>query len=444
MKNVKLLMILPSLLITGLVGCNNKANNDRPYREDFIVDGPTYRPLDLSKEGTTIKSLEVLGLYNPIEAAKFDDADVQIRAWYNDNTFSNFDFNEINIPIEFRHLLGEPGDHEFNIAFGGEALKFEFTIIENPDFKGFTCYFYDKDKKLMDTEVVGYYQDVTYKGKALPEVIDEVDYQYSFIGWDHPTTYIHQDMQFLATYDKLEKRLRASKPYNWDYHILSGLVNENKTSGKALIYLGRVYRVATLYSEIKELNDEDLHFDFKNYIDFGPFYNDTNNSVASLIKFKVDTDYNSKLFGNASLIVSAPKFASSFDSRYDFKKVKVYLEDGTDAELEGNDPYDYSFNRVNSYLFNEMTVKRNEKGGYYRMALLNDYDVYLSVSYKRLGKGIYEIDAYNEFLISPVKYTLDLVIQHSYDGEFKNNFDSELIVSTKGLYNAADAIDWEK
>ena len=128
----------------------------------------------------------------------------------------------------------------------------------------------------------------------------------------------------------------------------------------------------------------------------------------------------------------------------DFKNVKVYLEDGNTAELEGNDPYDYSFNRVNGYLFNEMTVKKNEKGGYYRMALLNDYDVYLSASYKRLEKGIYEIDAYNEFLISPVKYALDLVIQHSYDGEFKNNFASELVVSTKGLYNAADAIDWDK
>ena len=169
MKNVKLLMLLPALLITGLTGCNNNANNDRPYKDDFIVDGPIYRPLDLSKEGTTIKSLEVLGLYHPIKATEFDAADVQIRAWYDDNTTTSFDFDEINIPIEFRHLLGEPGNHEFTIAFGGEALKFAFIISENPDFKGYTCYFYDKDKKLVDTQVVGYYQDVAYKGKALPE-----------------------------------------------------------------------------------------------------------------------------------------------------------------------------------------------------------------------------------------------------------------------------------
>ena len=123
--------------------------------------------------------------------------------------------------------------------------------------------------------------------------------------------------------------------------------------------------------------------------------------------------------------------------------MKVYLEDGTDAELVNNDPYDYSFNRINGYLHNQKTVSKSEKGGYYRMALLNDYDVYLSVSYNRLEKGIYEIGAYNEFLISPVNHALNLVIQHSYDGKFMNNFESELIVSTKGLYNAADAIDWE-
>ena len=441
MKNAKLLMLLPALLITGLTGCNKSSG--RPYQEDIIYNVPTYVPLNLSKEGTTIKELEVLGLFNPIKVLQFDDADVFIRVWYNDGTSNNFDFDEVNIPVEYRHLLGEVGKHEFKIAFNGEELTFNFTIAENPDFKGFNCYFYDKDKKLLKTQVVGYYQDVVYQGKQLPQIIDDNDYQYTYVGWDHDTRYIHQDMQFLAVYDKLEKRLRAAKPYNWDYHTLCGLVNEDKTSGKALIYLGRVYRVATLYSEIKEKLDEDLSFDFSNYVDFGPFYNDVNDSVASLIKFKTNSEYNSKLFGNAAEIVTSPRFASSFDSRYDFRGMKVYLEDGTDAELVNNDPYDYSFNRINGYLHNQKIVSKTEKGGYYRMALLNDYDVYLSVSYNRLEKGIYEIGAYNEFLISPVNHALNLVIQHSYDGKFMNNFESELVVCTKGLYNAADAIDWE-
>ncbi|MBO4667021.1 MAG: hypothetical protein J5666_02675, partial [Bacilli bacterium] len=427
MKNLKLLMLLPALLMIGLTGCNNKTNNDRPYQEDFVSDGPIYRPIDFKKEGTTIKSVEVLGLYHPIKAAEFDEADVQIRVWYNDNTSVNYDFKEINIPIEYRHLLGEPGKHEFDIAYSGVTTKFEFTIEENPNFKGFTCYFYNKDKKLMDTEVVGYYQPVMYKGEPLPEVIDENDYQYTLLGWDHDTSYVYQNMQYLANYDKLEKRLRAAKPNMWHYHALSGLVNADKTSGKALIYLGRVYRVATLYSDIKELEDEDLVLDFSNYKDFGPYFNDVNNSIASLIRFEVDSDYNSKLFGNASEIVSTPRFANAFDSRYDFKGMKCYLEDGTDAILNNNDPYDYMFNRVNSYLHNKETIKKNEKSGYYRLALINDYDVYVSVSYNRLEKGIYEIGAYNEFLMSPVNYDLQLVTQHSYDGTFMNNFPSELV-----------------
>ena len=439
MKNVKLLMLIPSLLMIGLTGCNGS----RPYKEGIVYDGPTYIPLDLTKEGTTIKSLEVLGLYKPIKVNEFDKSDVQIRAWYNDNTSHNFEFKVVNIPIEFRHLLGEVGKHEFDIAFGGENLAFEFTIAENPNFKGFNCYFYDKDKKLVDTQVVGYYQEAVYQGKELPLVIDDDDYQYTYLGWDHSTQYISQDMQFLAVYDKLEKRLRAAKPYNWDYHICSGLVNTEKTSGKALIYLGRVYRVATVYSETKYVMDEDVSFDFSNYHDFGPFFNSVNDSIGSLINFKSDFDYNSKIYGNAAEIVSSPRFANNFDSRYDFKGMKVYLEDGVDAKLTNNDPYDYSFNIINGYLHNKKTVSKDEKDGYYRLALLNDYDVYLSASFNRLEKGIYEIGAYNEYIISPVNYSLKLAIQHSYDGKFVNNFASELTVSTRGLYNAANAIRWE-
>ena len=441
MKNLKLLMLLPALVLTGLTGCNN-SSKDRPYEDNFIYGGPVYRELDLSKEGTTIKSVEFLGLYHPIKAAAFDDSDAQIRVWYNDNTTTSFEFKEINVPIEYRHLFGEVGDHEFSIAFNGEVAKFAFKVEENPNFNGYHCYFYNKDKKLMNTQVVGYYQDVTYKGEPLPEIIDDNDYQYTLMGWDHETTYIHQDMQFLATYDKLEKRLRTAKPYNWDYHCLCGLINEDKTSGKALMYLGRVYRVATIYSEIKELESEDLEFDFSNYKDFGPFYNEVNDSIASLIKFKVDPDYNSKLYGNAHEIVATPRFANAFDSRYDFKGMKCYLEDDTTAELKNNDPYDYMYNRVDSYIHNKETVKKGSKIGYYRMALLNDYDVYVSVSYNKLDKGIYEVGAYNEYLISPVNYNLKLEIQHSYDGTFMNNFPSELTLSTKGLWNAANLIDW--
>ena len=165
MKNIKLLVLLPMLLMTGLTGCGNSANNDRPYQDDILYNEPVYRPLDLSKEDTTIKSVEVLGLYQPIKAAKFDDNDVIIRAWYNDNTSTNFDFKEINVPIEFRHYFGEVGKHEFDVAFNGQALSFEFTVAENPEFNGFKCYFYNKDKKLMNTQTVGYYQDVTYKGE---------------------------------------------------------------------------------------------------------------------------------------------------------------------------------------------------------------------------------------------------------------------------------------
>ena len=443
MKNIKLLVLLPMLLMTGLTGCGSNANNDRPYQDDILYNEPVYRPLDLSKKGTTIKSVEVLGLYQPIKAAKFDDNDVIIRAWYNDNTSTNFDFKEINVPIEFRHYFGEVGKHEFDVAFNGQALSFEFTVAENPEFNGFKCYFYNKDKKLMNTQTVGYYQDVTYKGEPLPEVIDDNDYQYTLTGWDHKTTYINQDMQFLTVYDKLEKRLRAAKPYNWEYHCVSGLVNADKKSGKTLIYLGRVYRVAALFSEVKELLDEDITLDFSNYNDFGPFYNSVNDSVASLIKFRNDSEYNSKLYGNAYEIVASPRFATAFDSRYEFKGMKCYLEDGVDAVLNNNDPYEYSFNRISGYTHNKETVSKDEKSGYYRLALLNDYDVYVSVSYNRIEKGVYEIGNFNEFVISPVNYGLTLAIQHSYDGTFMNNFPSELVLSTKALYSAAEMINWD-
>ena len=72
------------------------------------------------------------------------------------------------------------------------------------------------------------------------------------------------------------------------------------------------------------------------------------------------------------------------------------------------------------------------------------FDVYLSVSFNYLEKGIYELSSFNEFIMSPVDDSLENVFQYSKDGSFDSNFDSKLTISTKGLYWAADMIDWRK
>lgn len=451
MKNIKLLALIPLMTVTCLTGCNKNeepVNNDRPYQENFIYDeAPIYEPIDLDVGDKQLDKVEFIGFpYNKqIKAAAFDETDAAIRAWYMDGTVHSTPLKIKNIPLEYRHYFGEIGEHSISMQFKGKKETLSFTIVENPDFKGYKCYFYDRNKKLVDTQTVGYYQTVTYQGTPLPEVEEDGDYRYTLEGWDHNTTYIHQDMQFLAKYKMLEKRWYAHRINNWDHICLSGLVNQEKTEGSAIMFIGRVTRVPVYYGPTVELDNEDIELVIEpgNY---SKYWSDLNQTIVSeLVEYKVDPDYNSKLYGNVSEIVTHPNFASYLNKDYDFKGVKEYLEGNEEIVLSTLDPFDDTVTQI-GYAFNHLrpVITKDSERGYYRAAIVGSFDVYVEISFKKLKDKVYEVGNYNQFVISPVRDTFKMVEQHSYDGNFGPNFDTKLTVSTKAIYNLGDMIDWSR
>ena len=452
MKNIKVLALIPFMMLGSLLtACNNKepANNDRPYQEGFIyVDPPMYEPIELDVGDKQLDKVEFIYFpYNhQIKVADFDNLDCQIRAWYLDGTTHNFPIKMKNIPLEFRHYFGEIGDHSITLKFRGKTEVLDFTIIENPEFKGYKCYFYDRNKKLVDTQTIGYYQTATYQGVELPKVEEDGDYRYTLVGWDHDTQYIHQDMQFMAKYNKLEKRWYAIRQYNRESTALCGIVNEEKTKGSALAFIGRINRAVPYYGPTYELDGEDIELSIEpgNYTKYLQDLNDF--IVKELVEYKVDPEFNMKLYGNPSEIVTHPQFATEFNKNYQYEGgIKAYMDDKEDIELSAMDPFENTIDYISKcFSYIRPIISKDDKAGYYRAAIVGSFDVYLDVSFNKLGDHIYEVGNFNQFVIAPVRYSFKMIDQYSVDGEFGPNFDTKLTVSTRSLFYMADAIDWSR
>lgn len=450
MKNIKLFALLPLLAVTCLNGCNKNNNqpnsNERPYKENFVyVEEPIYEPINIEKPGAEIDHIEFVGFpYNhEIKVAAFDDTDASIRAWYKDNTTNIVPFKMKNIPLEFRHYFGEIGEHSIELIFNNHRDKFDFTIVDNPAFPGYYCYFYDMNKKFLDMQIVGYYQTAVYQGPELPEVQEDENFRYTLKGWDHKTTNIHQNMQFVANYDRLEKRYNAVRPYNHDYIGLTGLVSKDRKTGSALFYLGRVRRAAALYGPTMMLDGEDITLPIA-LDDFGPYWSELNlNIVKYVVDYEVDPAYNSLRYGEIAQIVTSPTFVSHFNPSYGYYGVEALLDDMSDVSLSSKDPFDFTLTKVKERLsYVRPTISKDAKYGYYRAAIVGSFDIYLDVSFKRIAKDKYEMGAINQFVCAPVDDTFSLDAQYSEDEEFGPNFDTKLILSTRTLYNIARMIDW--
>lgn len=443
MKKLKLFTLIP-LIISAMMGCNT--NGNRSPNDKFIYSEPIYEPLNLARDEHTIMRMELLGVYAGVKAAAWDDYDIKIRCWYDDDSMHDFPFKVVNIPLHLRHYLGEVGHHELNLYELKYVSTLDFTIIDNPDWDGYKCEFYDKDSKYLSTQKVGFWETIEYKGKEIPQVIDEEYVQYRFIGWNHSMEYIHQDMQFIAKYKEVEKRFFAIRPYNRDYHNISVIVEDDGRRGSTLMYLGRVKRVAFFYTEVQEFYQEELTFKMDYLSDYTKYWNEYNASIIkNCVTYESDVTYETHLRNSPFQLVGAPEFAMEFDSRYQYKdSINVLLEDGSQIKTSINNPYETVVKATASKITNifDFKVPVGSLPGFYRLALVADFDVHLSVSFERLADDQYIIGNYNYYTISPVTETFDRVIQHSEDGNFDGNFETKLKVTTKGLYYAADAITW--
>jgi len=443
MKKLKLFTLVP-LLISAMMGCTT--NNSHTPNDNFIYSEPVYEPLNLAKNDHTIMRMELLGTYGGVKAAAWDDYDIKIRCWYDDDTLYDYPFKVVNVPLHLRHYLGEVGHHELNLFELKYVNTLDFEIIKNPDWDGFKCEFFDRDKNYLTTEKVGFWETAEYKGKELPQVIDDEYNQYRFIGWNHSLEYIHQDMQFIAAYKQVEKRFYAIRPFNRDYHNISVIVEDDGRRGSTLMYLGRVKRVAFFYTDVQEFNQDELVFKMDYLSDYAKYWNEYNNAIVNnCIIYESDSQYAPHFRNSGFQLVAAPEFAMEFDARYKYKdSIKVLLEDGSEIKTSKDNPYETVVRETASQITTafDFRVPVGSAIGFYRLALVCDFDVHLSVSFERLANDKYMISNYNYFIMSPVMETSRRVFQYSEDGDFNSNFETKLKVTSKGLYYAADAIDW--
>lgn len=449
---MKKYLVLPliSLLAFSVTGCKKKSRNEEQqkwevYHEDYVYDTPTYEPIDFTRNGTYPYTIAVEGIPEKgILQTRWDDHDIKLRCHYLDGALVDFAFKEKNIPIEFRHYLGEVGHHKLDIEYGLMPVSVEFDITLNTDWKGFNCYFFDSNNKLIHSQSVGYYATVNYNGPEISELEEDEDYQYNFVGWNNDTKNINEDMQFKTVYEKNEKRLYAIKPYQLGYQSISTLVDNDKNKASSLFYLGRVRRVAAVYTEPVKLTDKDIELKF-DYSDFGSYWNDLNKSIIGTIKYEHDSTYDSMLYGSVPNLLENASYGTIMDNRYDFKGgTKTYLENEEEITMSAIDPYVFLANRVQSFTGKTETVKaRDNVAGYYRQAVVFNFDVYLSASYRRIGSKIYELGDFSQFICCPVINTAKCVVQYSADGKFGDNFSTYLSLTDKALYNNASSQNWK-
>ena len=254
---------------------------------------------------------------------------------------------------------------------------------------------------------------------------------------------INQDTQFKAVMEKTEKRNYSIKPYQSSYVTIGNVVNKTNQKGSALFYLGRIRRVASIYTDTQELTGSDITFQFR-YSDFSPYWNNLNSNIIRSIKYESEPDYDSLIYGSVVNMLSHPNFATEMDVKYNYNGgTKVYLETKQEVALSGNNPYDYVANDVLKYISGPVTVKSGENvQGYYRLAVVYDFDIYCSMSFKRIGNKVYELGDFNEFISCPISDTAERVVQYSKDGEFKDNFNTSLTLSSRTVFNNANGIDW--
>lgn len=450
MKKSRISLLFP-LIVILFAGCKNQQERQRTeqwqqYHDEYVYDVPAYEPIDVVRDGAYPYTITVVGIPSSgIKQAAWDDNSIKLRCFYSDGAMIDHSFQEKNIPIDFRHYLGELGTHKLSIRYGLSSLSFDFTIIANPNFPGYTCYFFDHNEKLIHTQTVGYYGTVVYGGPSLDVDTEDDNYKYHFVGWNREMKNIHQDTQFKAVMEKTEKRYYAIKPYQSSYVTIGSVVNNTTQKGSALFYLGRVRRAAAIFTETKYLGGSDLTFKFS-YSDFSPYWNDLNANVIGSIKYENDPDYDSSIYGSIANVLAHPNYTTALDGKYNYHGGnKVYLENKQDVTMSGNGPYDYVANDVLKWIDGEVTVKLGDNvKGYYRLAVIYDFDVYCSMSFKRIGNKVYEIGDFNEFTVCPVANSAERVVQFSKDENFKENFDTSLSLSSRAVYNNANSIDWNE
>ena len=463
MKKAKyLFMLLPLMLSACSAATNEESSSQRgplgekntPITEStntpsapeipFVYEALEEVPIIVDKDGLEIISIDVANI--PAEGIPVGDWNLYgicFKVTYSNGEVHYAPFLVNHFPISTRHYLGEIGHHTVTLLIHGLETTVGFDVIKNTGFHGYTCEFRGAADEVLYTTTVGYYQNVEYKG---PEISDKrVDDETitKFVGWDYPLENVHQNMIYKPILRDTEKRFYGDSIAVDRENILS--TYEDGDSIRALLYLGRVHRVAMNYSDTyyHTKGDEAKELAFRPLNPYNDTWVNLNNEIVQYgVRYSIDHNTAQYLYGSNASLTSSPSFGANFDPNYTVTSTSTVLDDGSLVDTSILPAYQSVYDTAAEYITYTSSVASDDETGYYRLAVVTSFDIYLSVGFKRLGFNKYYVDNYAQFVCSPCGEKKALMIQYSEDGNFVNTFEKKVDFSNSTLLSVASSLEW--
>ena len=466
-KMIKLLplslLLLSSCTIQVILPKGNENNNNEettPEANDnpqstFRYTAPEEEAIVVTKPGVEVSNVEFINIPSQgIKAICFDDAGIKLHVTYSDASTEDFDFLEKHIPIEYRHYLGEVGHHTLTLFIGGVTSKFGFDIVRNKDFNGYLCEFREPhipgEAGILYTTRVGYYETVKYEGRSLYGHDVDDRYYNDFIGWDYPLEYVHQNMEYLATYKDIEKRYSGLPVEEIDAEETRNFVvsASEKVDEKynVLAYMGRVYNVAINYGDTvyHKSTDADVTLSYSSIETYNEKWSEINDSILAYgLNYTYNPTYLSYLYGNNGSFTQGATFLSNFETNLTPTSIEVNLRGDKVINTSISHNFGTTYEQARNHQEDTLVLDNTHDDNYYRLALTCSFDIYLSLTYKDLGNDKYELVRGSKMMFAPVAESVATIIQESDNGKFINTYDNKVNFSNETLFRIAKSLNWE-
>ncbi len=250
-------------------------------------------------------------------------------------------------------------------------------------------------------------------------------------------------MIYIAQYAKAEKRYFVNNLSNGrDYYAAKAMIDSAREEASLISYLGRVHHVATLAGPSKYYGAGNARLSYEGG-NSDRILNTVNQGIfANAIAFTEDASA-PYLYGSMNLLTMTPDFGMRMDERYHFDPtLSVRLDDRVMYRLSQLSPEETVNEKILPFLQGEGEDVEIPRGGYYRLAVIASFDVYLSASFKKLADHRYELRSSSYFLFCPIEDSFRSFVQYSEDGDFSVTSEKRMHLKPFDLYEMAESISW--
>lgn len=153
---------------------------------------------DLQKD-VNIVSITVVETTIPaeIEVGKFDQAGIQIRVDYADQTHETIGVTTTMLGDEYGNLINTPGTYTIGILFRGATTKLTVKIVPAEDV--YAVSFYNGNNELISRQMVQEGADA-----EVPNPLHVEMQGFRFIGWDRTFTNVQEDLNVYGIYTRVD------------------------------------------------------------------------------------------------------------------------------------------------------------------------------------------------------------------------------------------------